>query len=75
MRLWLLAVPWSAAQPQNDARHINMEPYRLWKNEEGATAVEYALIASLIAGVIGLTVSAIGGTVLNIFTAAAAMFP
>jgi len=52
-----------------------MEPYRLWKNEEGATAVEYALIASLIAGVIGLTVSAIGGTVLNIFTAAAAMFP
>ena len=49
--------------------------YRLWKNEEGATSVEYALIASLIAGVIGLAVSAIGGKVLNMFQAAVAMFP
>lgn len=49
--------------------------YRLWKKEEGATSVEYALIASLIAGVIGLTVSQIGGKVLNMFTVAAAMFP
>ena len=49
--------------------------YRLWKNEEGATSVEYALIASLIAGVIGLVVSAIGGKVLNMFTVGAALFP
>lgn len=49
--------------------------YRLWKNEDGATAIEYAIVASLIAGVIGLTVSVLGGAVLNMFTAATAMFP
>lgn len=54
---------------------MNREQYTLWNNEDGATSIEYALIASLIAGVIGLTVSAIGGTVLNMFTIAAAMFP
>jgi len=54
---------------------MNRERYTLWTNEEGATTVEYALVASLIAGVIGLVVSAIGGTVLNMFTVAAALFP
>jgi Flp pilus assembly pilin Flp len=49
--------------------------YRLWNKEEGATSVEYALIASLIAGVIGLSVSAIGSQLVSIFTAAVAMFP
>ena len=49
--------------------------YRLWKNEEGATSVEYALMASLIAGVIGLAVSVLGGQVFNLFTTAVAMFP
>ena len=48
---------------------------RFWNEEDGATAVEYALIASLIAGVIGLAVSVLGGQVLNMFTAGAAMFP
>ena len=54
-----------------------MDPnrYSFWSKEEGGTAVEYALIASLIAAVIGLTVSAIGGKVFNMFQAAAAMFP
>ena len=54
---------------------MNSERYTLWTNEEGATSVEYVLIASLIAGVIGLVVSAIGGQVLNMFTVAAGMFP
>ncbi len=54
---------------------MNKEQDTLRNNEDGATSIEYALIASLIAGVIGLTVSAIGGTVLNMFTIAAAMFP
>ena len=49
--------------------------YRLWSKEEGATSVEYALVASLIAGVIGLAVSVLGGQILNMFTVAAAMFP
>ena len=54
---------------------MDRERYRLWNNEEGATAVEYALIASLIAGVLDLTVSTIGQKVLKMFEDAAAMFP
>lgn len=54
---------------------MDQNRHSFWSKEEGATAVEYALIASLIAGVIGLAVSMLGGQVLNLFTAAAAMFP
>ena len=49
--------------------------YGLWNKEEGATSVEYALVAAFIAGVIGLSVSVLGGQVLNLFTAIAAIFP
>jgi len=54
---------------------MDRKRHRLWNEEKGATAVEYALVASLIAGVIGLAVSVLGGSVLNMFTLAAAMFP
>jgi len=54
---------------------MNREQCRLWKNEDGATSVEYALVAVLITGVIALSVSALGGQLLNMFTLAAAMFP
>jgi Flp pilus assembly pilin Flp len=40
----------------------------LRKEETGATAVEYALIASLIAGVIGVAVAAIGISLVPGFT-------
>lgn len=33
---------------------------RLWKDEDGATAVEYGLMVALIAAVIVLTVTALG---------------
>ena len=36
-------------------------------DEKGATAVEYAIVASLIAGVIGLAVSQLGITVSRLF--------
>lgn len=36
-------------------------------DEEGATAVEYAIVASLIAGVISLAVSQLGVTVSKLF--------
>ena len=36
-------------------------------DESGATAIEYALMAALIAGVIGATVSALGQQVLALF--------
>jgi pilus assembly protein Flp/PilA len=36
-------------------------------DESGATAVEYALLASLIAAVIGGTVAALGQQVLTLF--------
>ncbi len=39
-----------------------------FKEEEGATAVEYALLVSLIAGVIILAVTGLGTKLTNVFT-------
>ena len=44
----------------------------LWKDEEGATAVEYGLIVALIAAVITIAVRSIGTTLNTMFTAVAA---
>ena len=38
------------------------------RDEEGATAVEYGLLAALIAAVIGAAVSALGTTLSDAFT-------
>ena len=38
------------------------------QEEEGATAIEYALLASLIAGVLVVTITTLGGTVNTSFT-------
>ena len=54
---------------------MNRERYRLWKNEEGATSVEYGLMVSLIAGVIALAVSGFGVEVRNLFNAIVLAFP
>jgi len=40
----------------------------LIKEEDGVTAIEYALIASLIAGVIIAAVTLLGGNISNLFT-------
>jgi len=37
------------------------------KEEDGVTAIEYALIAALIAGVIATSVSALGGSLSTLF--------
>ncbi|GGC18105.1 Flp family type IVb pilin [Pseudoduganella buxea] len=37
------------------------------KEEDGVTAIEYALIAALIAGVIGVTVGTLGTNIKGIF--------
>lgn len=42
--------------------------------DEGATAVEYAVLASLIAAVVAVTVSQLGQAILGLFNQAAAMF-
>ncbi|SAI72461.1 pilin subunit [Bordetella ansorpii] len=39
-----------------------------WQDEEGATAIEYGLIAGLIAVVIVVAVTNLGGTLNGIFT-------
>lgn len=39
----------------------------LIKEEDGVTAIEYALIASLIAGVIIAAVTLLGGNISNLF--------
>jgi pilus assembly protein Flp/PilA len=45
---------------------------KLLRNEEGVTAIEYGLIAALIAVVIIAAVTAVGGGVRNTFNAVAA---
>lgn len=45
---------------------------RYFKDEEGATAIEYGLIASLISVVIILSITAVGGGLDATFTAVAA---
>jgi pilus assembly protein Flp/PilA len=42
---------------------------RLWKNEDGATAIEYGLLAALIAVAIILIVGQLGGELNETFTA------
>ncbi|OIJ43911.1 Flp family type IVb pilin [Massilia timonae] len=44
----------------------------LIKEEDGVTAIEYALIASLIAGVIIAAVTTLGGNISTLFTNLAA---
>jgi len=41
---------------------------KFWKDEEGATAIEYALIAGLIAVAIIGALSTLGGQINGIFT-------
>jgi pilus assembly protein Flp/PilA len=41
---------------------------KFWKDEEGATAVEYGLIAALIAAVIAVTVGELGTALDGIFS-------
>lgn len=41
---------------------------KFMKEEDGATAVEYALMVALIAGVIVVTVTVLGGKVDSVFT-------
>ena len=43
---------------------------RIMKNEQGATAIEYTLIAALIAVASILTMRTLGGTVNNVLTTA-----
>lgn len=45
---------------------------RYFKDEEGATAIEYGLIASLISVVIIISIGAVGGGLDTTFTAVAA---
>lgn len=48
---------------------------RVVQDEDGATAVEYAIMAALIAAVIGTAVQSIGSTVYSMFLTAVSMFP
>jgi pilus assembly protein Flp/PilA len=48
---------------------------KLWKDEEGATAVEYGMIVALIAAIIVGIVAALGQNVLQGFTTVNAALP
>lgn len=55
-------------------RHFSIELRRLVTARDGATSIEYAVIACGIAGVLVAVVNALGGTLTGMFTAAANMF-
>jgi Flp pilus assembly pilin Flp len=48
---------------------------RLGRPDDGATAVEYALMAVLVAAVIAGIVTTVGQQLIGLFTAASAGFP
>ena len=50
------------------ARKLSRFTKVLWEDDAGATAIEYGLIAALIAVVIVATVTTIGNNLKNIFT-------
>ncbi|MCH7923287.1 MAG: Flp family type IVb pilin [Nitrospinae bacterium] len=43
-----------------------------WRREEGASAFEYAILVSLIAAVVVITLEAFGLSVLNLFSSSVA---
>jgi pilus assembly protein Flp/PilA len=51
--------------------HAARSALKFWRNEFGATAIEYALIAGFISIVIVTAVTQIGGTVQSFFAAIA----
>lgn len=54
--------------------HIRAELGRFVNAQDGTTAIEYAIIAAGVAGVLIATVTALGGSVTAMFTAVAAAF-
>jgi pilus assembly protein Flp/PilA len=55
---------WDQWGPEDDMLHIT----NFLRDEEGATAVEYGLLAALIAAAIIASVTLLGGNVAAIFT-------
>ena len=55
-------------------RDFTAKLHRFRTAREGATAIEYAIIAAGIAAAIVTAVTALGGSVLGMFTAVANMF-
>ncbi|HEY6831729.1 MAG TPA: Flp family type IVb pilin [Pseudolabrys sp.] len=55
-------------------RHLIAQAERFVSAQEGATAIEYAIIASGIAGAIIVGVGTLGGKVVGLWTAVAGMF-
>jgi len=48
--------------------------FRFLRDDSGATAIEYAIIAGGVAGAIIIAVSTVGGKVLDLFTSVANAF-
>jgi pilus assembly protein Flp/PilA len=53
---------------RSEMRKLMEKMTQLWKDEEGATAVEYGLLVAAIAAVIVVTVYTLGGHVNDAFT-------
>jgi pilus assembly protein Flp/PilA len=57
-----------AKQPSRQELSMRKQVYRLLKDEAGVTAIEYGLIAALIAVFIIAALQLVGGSLNNIFT-------
>jgi pilus assembly protein Flp/PilA len=51
-----------------DDRKVSATLTRFWRDERGATAIEYAMIASGVAVAIAATVTSLGSGVKGLFT-------
>jgi pilus assembly protein Flp/PilA len=56
------------------ASTIGRQPARFFADESGATAIEYAMIASGVGAFLAATVYTLGSNVKNLFTTLASMF-
>jgi len=53
---------------------LQSDLFRFLRDDSGATAIEYAIIAGGVAGAIIIAVSTVGGKVLDLFTSVANAF-
>ena len=66
MMVGLIRAENDLTNPEGDTSMLK-NAIKLWKDEEGATAVEYGLIVAAIAGVIIAVVLLLGGKIKNTF--------
>jgi pilus assembly protein Flp/PilA len=63
---------WKKSMSKNDS--LTSTIARFWNDESGATAIEYAMVASGVGAFLAGTIYTLGGKVKTLFTTLAGMF-